>query len=403
MRSARTLPWTALRAALLALLAVLASACAGGEGNGGSRAGADGRDGESGADATGGPASAGHAAGRTNRVTLSFAGDLLVHEPVWERALSLGGGEYEFRPLFEPLRGLIRHADASFCHLETPMTSGPAQGYPVFNTPPALARAVAATGWDACSTASNHSLDQGLDGIVENLSILDAAEIEHTGTSGEAGRRSPPAVVSAAGTRVALLSYTTDTNGLPIERPASVNLAEPERIRADARLARRRGAEAVVVNIHWGSALVPEYVSTPNQAQRELVDELLAAPAITAVVGQGPHVVQPLELRDGRGVVYSEGNLISNQGAASGLAAASQDGLIALLTLVDRRGRRPYVSAARYVPIVTTQPEYVVEPVGRALARGRIDPALGRASYERTVEVAGRSDDVRPLPGGLGG
>ncbi|MBA2240603.1 MAG: CapA family protein [Solirubrobacterales bacterium] len=336
-------------------------------------------------------------------MTLSFAGDLLVHEPVWQRALELGGGEYDFEPMFEPLRGLVERADISFCHLETPMTSAPPQGYPVFNTPPQVADAVEATGWDACSTASNHSLDQGLEGIAENVRILDKAGIEHTGTSAQSGERSDAAVLRAEGMRVALLSYTTDTNGLPVTEPASVNLADPRQMLADAERARREGADAVIVNIHWGSAMVPEYVGEPNPAQRGLVDELLSSQAITAVVGQGPHVVGPLEVRDGRGIVYSEGNLISNQGSASGLAAESQDGLIALLTLVDRRGQRPTVSAARYVPIYTTQPEYVVEPVGRALSRGRLDPTLARASYERTVEVAGRSEQVRPLPGGLGG
>ena len=52
---------------------------------------------------------------------------------------------------------------------------------------------------------------------------------------------------------------------------------------------------------------------------------------ISVVVGQGPHVVQPIERINGKFVVFSEGNLVSNQGPSTGLPAATQDGIIALL------------------------------------------------------------------------
>ncbi len=49
------------------------------------------------------------------------------------------------------------------------MTPAPPASYPIFNTPPALAEGIAATGGDLCDTASNHSLDQGQTGIDETL------------------------------------------------------------------------------------------------------------------------------------------------------------------------------------------------------------------------------------------
>ena len=88
----------------------------------------------------------------------------------------------------------------------------------------------------------------------------------------------------------------------------------------------------MIVNIHWGD----EYSSEPNASQREVAKKLTASTVITAVVGQRPHVVQAIERINGKFVVFSEGNLVSNQGAASGLPVETQDGLIALL---DFRGR----------------------------------------------------------------
>ena len=97
--------------------------------------------------------------------TVSVSGDLLIHSPLWERALALGGGShYDFAPVLAELKPYVADADAGICHVETPMTPAPPTSYPIFNTPPALAQGIKATGWDACDTASNHSLDQGQTG-----------------------------------------------------------------------------------------------------------------------------------------------------------------------------------------------------------------------------------------------
>ncbi len=331
------------------------------------------------------------------RLTLSFSGDLLMHTPVFARALEVGGGErYEFAPLFEEVKPYIADADLAFCHVEVPMTPAPPTSYPIFNTPPSLAEGIAATGWDACSTASNHTLDQGEEGIGETLAALDRAGVRHTGsaTSERAARK--PLILKSGGARVAFLAYASDTNGLPVPQPYSINLFDPERIAADARRARRAGADAVIVNLHWASEITPEYVSEPNEAQVALARAVANEPAVTAIVGQGPHVVQPIREVEGKTTVFSEGNLISNQGADMGLAAASQDGYVALLDLVvDGDGAR--VTGVRYVPTWVDHLDYRVLPVGPALEAGEADPAALAASYERTVGVVGR-EPAEPEP-----
>ena len=49
----------------------------------------------------------------------------------------------------------------------------------------------AATGFDACSTASNHSMDGGAAGVDQTIELLDAAGIETTGTARSAEERFP--------------------------------------------------------------------------------------------------------------------------------------------------------------------------------------------------------------------
>lgn len=330
-------------------------------------------------------------------LTLSFSGDLLIHTALFTRAQALAGGEgYDFAPLFEEIRPYVKDADLAFCHVETPMTPEPAASYPIFNTPPELAEGIAETGWDACDTASNHTLDQGEEGVGETIEALEKAGVEQTGSATSERERRRPLILEAEGVKVAYLAYTSDTNGIPVPEPYLVNLFDPKRIMADAKRAREAGADAVIVNLHWASEAAPEYVTEPSREQEKLVKELVRAPEITAIVGQGPHIAQPIAKVGGKIVVFSEGNLVSNQGAATGLAAGSQDGYIALLDLVvDGDGAR--VPAARYVPVWTDQSDFRVLPVGDALETGEADPASLRASYERTVDVVGNRA-VTPVP-----
>ena len=115
--------------------------------------------------------------------TVSVSGDLLIHSPLWERALALGGGNhYDFAPELAELKPYVADASLGICHVETPMTPAPPTSYPIFNTPPALAKGIKATGWDVCDTASNHSLDQGQSGIDDTGKALDSNGIAHTGS-----------------------------------------------------------------------------------------------------------------------------------------------------------------------------------------------------------------------------
>ncbi|HEY7150750.1 MAG TPA: CapA family protein [Solirubrobacterales bacterium] len=330
--------------------------------------------------------------------TVSASGDLLIHSPVWEEALALGGGSrYDFAAELNELKPYVAAADLGICHVETPMTPAPPTSYPIFNTPPELADGIRATGWDVCDTASNHSLDQGQTGIDDTGKALDRAHIRHTGSFASAAAQRKLVVTDVKGVRVALLAYTTDTNGIPAPHPWSVNIASASRVLADAKRAKQMGAEAVIVNLHWGGEILPEYQQEPSSGQLALVKKLTASPLITAIIGQGPHAVQPIERINQRFVVFSEGNLISNQSPEAGLPASSQDGIVALLHCVAEGGG-VRVEKVTYVPVFVNHPDYEVLPIGDALRKGEGDATLLRASYQRTVSVVGRSKKIQPVP-----
>ena len=306
-------------------------------------------------------------------VTVAVSGDLLIHTPVAARALYNGGRRgYRFGPMLARIGPLVRRADLALCHVEHPVGRGPPSGYPRFRAPAALAGAIRSAGFDVCSTASNHTLDYGQPGVDATLGALDRAGVRHTGSWARppAGR---PALLRARGVTVGFVAATEHTNGIARPHPWSVALADPGAILAAARRARRDGADAVVVNLHWGA----EYRHSPTPFQWRLARRLTASPAVTAVVGQHAHVVQPIRFVNGTPVVFGEGNLVSNQ------SGASQDGLVAVLDLaVSPRGS--HVRRVRYLPTYVRRPDYVVVP------------AAG-GSRRRTIAVAGRTARVRPI------
>ena len=104
--------------------------------------------------------------------------------------------------------------------METPLgpENGPFSSYPSFSVPPQVVPALADLGYDSCSTASNHSLDQGEAGIGRTLDALDAAGIRHAGTARGPEEAAKPTLLQANGVTVAHLSYTWSFNG--ILRPA---------------------------------------------------------------------------------------------------------------------------------------------------------------------------------------
>ncbi len=336
--------------------------------------------------------------------TVSASGDILIHSYLWERALANGGGSYDFAPMFAELEPYVADVDLGICHVETPMTSDPPTSYPIFNTPTELAAGIKANGWDVCDTASNHSLDQGEDGVLQTGAALDAQRIPHTGSSSSAAQQRKPVILDVKGVKVGLLAYTDFTNGIPLPEPYSVNYvpfeedtgAKAERIIADAKRDRKAGAEAVIVSMQWGD----ENSTEPNDSQRSLAKALTASPLITAIVGQGPHVVQPIERINEKFVVFSEGNLVSNQSAAAGLPAETQYGLIAILhCIADAKGVQ--VHRVSYVPTWVRLTDYVVLPVAVGLKKDPANASSLRAAYDTVVGIAGRTTDIQPVPSEL--
>lgn len=256
-------------------------------------------------------------------VTVALTGDVLLHPELVAQARADGGGSMDFFPMLAAQQPYIASADVGICHLETPLApaGGPFSGYPSFSVPPQVLPALVRTGYDACSTASNHTFDRGTDGIDRTLDDLDAAGLVHDGSYRSEADSTRPVIINTPNGRVGLISAAYDFNGLTLDEPWQANTIDPDAILARARAAKAAGADLVVVALHAGD----EYDSTPNAQQKAAAKKLLASPDVDLVYGHHAHVVQPMEKINGKWAIYGLGNNIAAQGSE---VTGTRDGLL---------------------------------------------------------------------------
>ncbi|MFF4943390.1 CapA family protein [Streptomyces rubiginosohelvolus] len=296
--------------------------------------------------------------------TLLAAGDVLPHSSVIDQAAAdAGGAGYDFAPMLAGVAPVVSGADLAFCHMETVYgkEGGPYTGYPSFKSPPEIATALRTTGFDSCSTASNHTLDDGAEGVRRTLDALDEAGVRHAGSARTAAEAARPTILPAGpgkgAAKVAHLAYTYGTNDIPLpaDRPWTVNVTDERKIVEEARAARRAGADVVVLSTHWGT----EWQDEPDAQQRELAERLTAStdrgrPDIDLIIGTHAHVPQAYEKVNGTWVVYGMGDqiagaMINYEGAQDPRGNQSSMGRFTF-TPPAKPGERWKVKKAEFVP-----------------------------------------------------
>ncbi|MFJ3836611.1 CapA family protein [Streptomyces sp. NPDC090054] len=384
--STRTRRALALLSALL--LPVVAAGCSGG-GPAPARLGAGAAGPSSATPAPTGTAAPGAA---EKGFTLVASGDVLPHTSVIKRAAADAGGDgWDFRPMFAGVKPVVSAADLALCHMETIYgeDGGPFSGYPAFVSPPEVADGLKDAGYDGCSTASNHTLDDGADGIRRTLDRFDKVGLGHAGSARTAAEAARTTMYRAGPAKVAHLAYTYDTNGYPMPdgQPWAVNEMKQDRIVADARAAREAGADVVLVSLHWGT----EWETDPDETQLSLGKALTASqtdgrPDIDMILGTHAHVPQAYEKVNGTWIVYGMGDQVAgemfNHSGARDLRG--NYGSIGRFTFAPPAapGQRWQVTKAEFIPqMMDLGPGRVVN-LPAALAE---DP--GRGDYEEARET----------------
>ena len=256
-----------------------------------------------------------------DRLTISAIGDIMVHGAQLKSAWNSENQCYNFEPVFSHVKDILSTADITIGNLETTLPGKEKlySGYPRFGTPDAIVAALQGVGIDIVTTANNHTCDQGEQGLVRTIKVLDAYGILHVGTyrDREAYETRRILVAERNHIRIALLSYTYGVNDMPIPEGTYVNLIDQQQMAQDIGLARAKNPDFIIILMHFGT----EYQRYPDESQIKTV-AFLFNEGVDIVLGSHPHVLQPYELQSitdkygdkrPRLVIYSLGNFVSNQ------------------------------------------------------------------------------------------
>ena len=177
-------------------------------------------------------------------IKVSFIGDIMCEKPFLHAART-GRRQYDFEPAFFGLTNLFHKSDYVIGNLET-VCAGEGMSYThelySFNTPDSFISALKKCGVDFVSTANNHCLDRGIDGMRRTLDVLDLNRIRHTGTYKTKQEAEQPCILDINGLKLGLIAYTYGTNSningivLKDDELFSVDLLQPQKYEPDTSL-----------------------------------------------------------------------------------------------------------------------------------------------------------------------
>lgn len=212
---------------------------------------------------------------------------------------------------FTGIDPLLASADIALVNVEMVISD---RGEPLegkeftFRAPPSAASRIAAAGIDVANLANNHAADYGPEALLDTVDVLEAEGVIALGagaTSADAYRHR--IIEVRPGVRVAFVGASMVVPlGFPATgtRPGIASAYQQDRVLASVRAAASE-AEVVIAVVHWGV----ERMTCPDARQRDFAFQLLQHGA-DAVIGQHPHVLQPIVLDDGKLVAYSLGNFV---------------------------------------------------------------------------------------------
>lgn len=246
-------------------------------------------------------------------------GDNLIHGAIYYDSW-VRHGEYTFDEIYEPIKDYVQSKDVAYINQET-ILGGTQLGlshYPQFNSPQEIGDALVNAGFDWIASCSNHSMDQYEPGIIECLNYWDQyPEIVTTGLNRSQQEADEDKFIERNGITFGVLGYTYGTNGIPLPEGKEylVDHYSVEQLTEDVNRIKEK-CDAVLVSMHWGY----EYHTVPNEEQLAFA-QLCADLGVTVVIGEHPHVIQPMEWVEGKEgnqtlVIYSLGNFLSAQDSA---------------------------------------------------------------------------------------
>ena len=283
-------------------------------------------------------------------VTVLCGGDNLIHEPIYQRAQTDNG--YDFDYLYQNVKSFIESADIATINQEAPLATDleDPSGYPHFNTPKEVGQDLFDAGFDVINIGNNHMYDIGSQGALVTEQFFQNRGIPVVGFYRNDEDFHNIRIIEKNGIKVAFLSFVEMTNLDPDDPDLGycVSMEDRSLVKEQIEEAREQ-ADVVVAHAHWGEEGTTELTDGQVEMAHLMVDW-----GVDIIFGNHPHVIQSLVTitreEDSQlcPVIYSMGNFVSAQTHRNQIVSA----MLAVKITRDANGiARP--SAMGVMPVIT--------------------------------------------------
>ena len=224
-------------------------------------------------------------------ITISAAGDCtLGTDENFDQSRSLNAYYDENGPAYflQSVKPVFEADDLTIVNMEGTLTESTSRMDKTFafKGPADYKKILTEGSVEAANLANNHSLDYGEQSYTDTIAALDAAGIVNFGYD-------RTAVMDVNGVKVGLVGTYELAEGMGCEEEMIANIKAVE----------DQGAQIVIVSFHWGI----ERENYPDENQVNLAHSAIDHGA-DLVLGHHPHVLQGIEVYNGKNIVYSLGN-----------------------------------------------------------------------------------------------
>ncbi len=176
-------------------------------------------------------------------------------------------GDFNFNESYDYVKDIISEADFALGNLETLVSpSWPymhdeayINGKPNCNAPARYLDAIKYAGFDGVVMSNNHNCDGGVRGLIETVVQVERYDIARTGLF-KTKEEDRGMLVDVNGIRLGVLSYSSPQTGFnkkdatwdEADVDEKLNYYTKEKVQQDVSDLRARGAEYIIVYMHWG-------------------------------------------------------------------------------------------------------------------------------------------------------
>ena len=330
-----------------------------------------------------------------------FCGDLILLEDQVKR--SFNGKNYDFTEVFEYATPYISSADLSIGVFEGSL-GGTAKNFSqsnfddgkklYLNFPDEFADAVKNSGFDLVTTANNHLLDMGIDGVFRTIKVLNDKKIDFIGSYSSLGDKNTRRVkiLERNGLKFAILAYTYGTNNHDTDEfiandsflssfivgENSPNFSKVKAsVEEDFALAKSYNPDFIIVLPHWGT----QFTDNPDEFQRTWQKIFLDCGA-NIILGDHTHSVQPIEFNGENLTVFCPGNFANIYREHNGDASAMVE------VYIDKNTKK--IIGGSIIPLWTESKldgNYRALPINEIFTNKKLRGELSTRDFERVEEV----------------